>query len=302
MLGFLLSLLLCVSIVRADLVETPDGEESEYLVGGPRYAKQFDRECEAVARMLTAGNNRISLFANAFFDGQGKSVMCLQVFGEDGDTPEQMIYHITDRQGNLLEALVAPASSSAVPLVECNIWNVDFEDYNGDTITDILLGIGCFDPASQKGTGDSVVYLSTESEDLIWLRQRQDVNKAIASLPDYAKAGEIIREVINGGFDGGVGSSAAAADTVTTCTYETSDGPEVVTYNNASGAVIGSLAKSGTIAGIRNASRTRGVWSRGGKQGDFELTHESGGYAGKWKYAGDAQWRGQWQGRTVNCE
>ncbi len=302
----LVAILLFTSTGWAD---TEIEEESEYTVGGPMYAKKYDRECEDAGAVFAKDLKSMPLFSNAFFDAGSGAYLCFHIFGKESDTPQDMVYQISDREANLLDALTPPMSSSPTPLVECNVWNLYFEDYNQDNITDILLGIGCFKPQGQGdgvGQGDSVVYLSSVSENTVWLRQREDVNRAIASLPDYAQAGSVIRSVLakkavpHPPF---APPPPAPKVAISTCFYETTNGPDILTFNDTSGAVIGSFPnQAGTVAGIKDAPQTRGVWRRGAKKGDFELFHESWGYFANWKYSGDADWRGEWTGKILNCE
>lgn len=289
-------------------------EESEFFIGGSLHDKQYDQECEAVGRIFSNELGMMSLFANAFYDAESTSTLCFHVLGNEGapPPPQDMVFRISDREGQLLDALTPPMTSSTAELTECNIWQVYFEDYNQDGITDILLGIGCFNPEINggQGQGDSVVYLSSISEGSIWLRQNEDVNTAIASLDDYTQAASVIRSVLGGNTPHPPMTpppppppAPSATPDISTCIYDTGNGPDVITYNNASGVVIGSFGgEGGTIAGIKDGPQTRGVWKRGAEQGDFVLFHEAWGYSGDWKRIGQQDWTGEWSAKIVNCQ
>ncbi len=170
------------------------------FIGGKLYEQQNDRECKGIGTAFAKDLKLMALFSNAFYDAGNQLHLCFHIFADAGAMPQDMVYQISDQDGHLLDALSPPVSSSPVPLSGCTVMDIYFEDYNQDGITDILLGIRCFKAQEQGaavGQGDSVVYLSSVSENTIWLRQREDVNRAIASLSDYGQTEEVIRSVLS---------------------------------------------------------------------------------------------------------
>lgn len=77
-----------------------------------------------------------------------------------------------------------------------------------------------------------------------------------------------------------------------------------LTFNDATGAVTGAFnpQNAGTLSGVKDGIQTRGVWTLGNDQGEFEFTHETWGFWGNWKYSGDKTWRGEWEGKIVKCD
>lgn len=285
-------------------------EESEVKAGGVLYVEQYSAACAKICQEKAREKNLPFIPSYAFFDVESNSNLCLGILWQGDGSPQSMAYQIFDMKGNLLDALVAPRTSSAVPLESCNVWGVYFDDYNQDKITDITLMIGCFNPRNDDGQNDNVVYLSSVSENSIWLRQRDDVNQAVATITEYAQVDSTIRAVLSGRAYPKPPSSPPPAEPVPetgpesgTCTYAVFEGPESLTFNAATGAVTGTFGEQGgTLAGVKEGMQVRGAWFRGKKKGDFELFHDTAGYYGHWKYSGDTDWRGVWQGKIVDCE
>ena len=226
-------------------------------------------------------------------------------------------------------------TSSSTPLEGCNLWDAYFDDYNKDGITDITLMIGCA-PTGNGGTGrnDNAVYLSVISEGAIWLRQRQDLNKAVAAYAAYDQVEPVIRAVLSGkryprppsspppsspppsstappppppppppAPPGASAQAPAANSGLGSCYYSSNRGPVTLTFDEATGKVTGAFGEQGgSLSGRKDGIQTRGVWSLGKDKGEFEITHETWGFMGNWKRSGDAKWRGEWEGDIINCD
>ncbi|WP_027184728.1 hypothetical protein [Desulfovibrio inopinatus] len=311
-----------------------DPGEDENKVGGPMYVPKFDATCNTIAQRSGKSIQRWTMFAYAFFDPDSGSTMCLNILSGNDSSPRTLSYQLTDMKGNLIEELVPPITSSATPLQGCNLWDVYFDDYNKDKITDIALLIGCAPPDDGNvGRNDNVVYLSAISEGTVWLRQREDLNQAIATYTDYEQMEPVIRAMLSGKSYPKPPTSAppaaaptppppppppaspppAAGSNVGACHYTSASGPVMLTpnphkspvtmtFNDATGAVTGTFGEQGTLSGTKNGPTTAGIWKLGKRRGQFEITNETWGFFGNWKYKNDPGWRGEWEGEFVKCD
>ncbi len=337
----LLSMMICCGLLvslcfamTAFAQEEEDDFEPENKIGGPLYAPQYNATCEKISNKTAQSSHRYSLFANAFIDKSSGTAMCFNILQGESISPRDFTYQISDMKGNLLEELVPPITSSGTKLNYCNIWDIYFDDYNKDAITDIAMLIGCAPPADgNTGQSDNVVYLSTVSEGSVWLRQRQDLNTAVATYTEYEQMEPVIRAVLNGkNYPKPPSTPPTAPSAVpppppapTTpppastsavgggCHYMSESGPVMLTpnpqkspvtlfFNNVTGAVTGTFGSKGIITGIKSGTTTTGTWKLGKRKGQFEISNETSGFFGNWKYKNDSDWRGEWEGQFVKCD
>lgn len=92
------------------------------------------------------------------------------------------------------------------------------------------------------------------------------------------------------------------------CGYETNLGPLNITIQGDTGLVTGTFAiqgGAGTVSGIADAGVITGKWDvmKSKESGYFYLSfgHQGVKFRGKWAYAADEGWRGDWTGKSTGC-
>ena len=88
-----------------------------------------------------------------------------------------------------------------------------------------------------------------------------------------------------------------------TCEYDTEWGVTTITYNWDNNSFTGSYPyQSGSLSGtIMSGNGLRGQWWQSDGRGTFVFNLNASGFTGKWKYSGDSNWRGVWNGRLRGC-
>ena len=88
-----------------------------------------------------------------------------------------------------------------------------------------------------------------------------------------------------------------------TCEYDTEWGVVTLNYNWNNNSVTGDYPyKNGSLSGtIVNGNSIQGQWWQSDGQGSLVFNLNASGFSGKWKYAGDSNWRGAWNGSLRGC-
>jgi hypothetical protein len=96
-------------------------------------------------------------------------------------------------------------------------------------------------------------------------------------------------------------SLAATPAWAETCQYETRWGVLTITYN-ADETVVGSYPyHNGTITGVVANGVVQGQWRQDDSRGAYVFRLNNRGFTGKWNYAGDSRWQGNWNGDLLKC-
>lgn len=96
---------------------------------------------------------------------------------------------------------------------------------------------------------------------------------------------------------------ASAPALALTCEFNTDWGLLTLHWNQQTGAIYGNYPhKGGTVQGQRyNDGSVQGIWRQVDGSGDFFFQMTNQGFWGNWKYAGDRNWRGSWNGKLRRC-
>jgi len=96
---------------------------------------------------------------------------------------------------------------------------------------------------------------------------------------------------------------AATPAQAMTCQFDTPWGLLTLYWNQATGNISGNYPhKGGTVQGVRYSDGSvQGVWRQTDSTGDFYWMMNNHGFTGNWRYAGDRNWRGAWNGTLRGC-
>lgn len=227
-----------------------------------------------------------------------------------------------------LEELSTPQPAITGPIEDCWPVDVGFDDYNGDNVPDILMLISCYNVSEQQELNNNVVWYSVQEQGDFHWRQDPGLNAAVASKVDYASAKAAVLQALSstgkggaqtaqpappGGVSGiGGGKTAASppppppspspAAGISICTYDTEWGELTITFDENTSVGVGNYAyKNGRIEGKLWEGTLEGVWTQSDGQGQFSFVFGPDGFTGKWKYMGDPNWRGEWNGTLRGC-
>lgn len=88
-----------------------------------------------------------------------------------------------------------------------------------------------------------------------------------------------------------------------TCEYDTRWGVLTLTYDWDTNTVSGWYEyKNGEVYGTYYEDNTiRGTWHQPDGSGEFIFYMSQTGFSGYWKYTGDYDWQGEWNGNLRGC-
>jgi hypothetical protein len=303
---FILALVAAPRFSRAEAVGAyalPDQHGNCNLLTGP------------VERLLP-GYDILPEHTYAFNGGRMGGAMCFQtLFPQNGEFLEDAALMITELGGHPLQELTTPQRTADAPLEDCWHGAVGFEDFNGDEMPDILLLISCYNAEAGGKQHDNVVYLSEEREHQVWLAQREELNRVVAPCSDFQSAKAALASALSPGHvpQGDAGavieavplapqSPQATQAKTKTCAYDTRWGRLTMTFDYMNNTVSGEYDyKNGTISGRLQGDTVTGTWTQRDGDGNFMFQLQRHGFTGVWSYAGDTQWRGNWDGELIDC-
>lgn len=200
-LCFLSMALLQLALVpRAVQASEAQGAAAEKAtgVGGVYYAEKYTPACSSINQKDAEEQHATPVLAYAFYDPDSEEHLCLNILSKGNAPPKDMIYRITDMNGDLLEPLPQPMTSSAPPLKNCSIMEIFFDDYNNDAIPDFTVMIGCLPVANETNARhDNVFYFSSVRDGMIWMRQYERINETVASLRQYSEVKSTIMTALS---------------------------------------------------------------------------------------------------------
>lgn len=95
----------------------------------------------------------------------------------------------------------------------------------------------------------------------------------------------------------------AGSATAETCEYDTAWGVLTIHYNWNNNTATGNYPhKRGSVSGAWTGQNTlEGTWQQSDGTGYFSFKMHASGFSGRWRYAVDSSWRGNWDGTLRGC-